>query len=255
MKYYGILLGGLILSMVFLMGCSDAADQQEAELESDTKNVLVFSKTGGWRHDSIETAQEALRGVGEAEDINFLFSEDADMFEEEFLTNFDAVIFLMTSQDVFEDHHRQAFKSYIRGGGGFVGVHSASDTEHDWPWFGALVGAYFEDHPNHPNVREAVVEVVDANHPATKMLPARWERADEWYNFYNLSDEINVLLKMDTDSYEGSGHPGNHPIAWYHEYDGGRSFYTALGHTHESYSEPLFMEHLIGGLRYAMGTE
>lgn len=135
-----------------------------------------------------------------------------------------------------------------------MGIHSASDTEYDWPWYGRLVGAYFSNHPNNPNVRDAVINVVEAGHPATEMLPERWERTDEWYNFRELPDHVNVLLTLDTDTYEGSGHPGYHPVAWYHEYDGGRAFYTALGHTIESYSEELFLKHVWGGIRYAMGS-
>jgi len=165
------------------------------------------------------------------------------------------VLFLNTTETVFEDVHRDNFQQYIQNGGGFVGVHSASDTEYDWPWYGDLVGAYFDNHPGNPNVRDAVIDVVDQSHPSTEHLPERWERADEWYNFGYFNDNVNVLLKLDTESYEGSDHPGDHPVAWYHEYDGGRAFYTALGHTKESYSETNFLKHLLGGIKYAAGIQ
>jgi type 1 glutamine amidotransferase len=115
------------------------------------------------------------------------------------------------------------------------------------------VGAYFDNHPNNPNVREAVVTKVMPEHPSVQHLDDRWRRADEWYNFGFISESINVILELDTDSYEGSDHPGDHPVSWFQEYDGGRSFYTAMGHTSETFSEPEFLEHLLHGIRFAMG--
>ncbi len=115
------------------------------------------------------------------------------------------------------------------------------------------MGAYFDNHPGNPNVREAIVDVVDSEHHSTSMLPEHWEHTDEWYNFGYRNDDVNVLLELDTESYEGSDHPGDHSIAWYHNYDGGRAFYTGLGHTKETFSDPLYLEHLLGGIKYAMG--
>ncbi len=218
-------------------------------------SILIFSKTEGWRHDSIEPGRETLISLGNAHGVTVETSEDAGVFTGENLARFDAVVFLNTSGTIFNDKHREAFQGYIRNGGGFVGIHSATVTENEWEWYIKLVGAYFTNHPDNPNVRNAVLQVMDRSHPATKALPERWERADEWYNFKDMNENVNVLITIDTDSYEGSEHPGYHPMAWYHDFDGGRSFYTALGHTIESFSEELFLKHIWGGIEYAMGRE
>ncbi|REL38158.1 ThuA domain-containing protein [Rhodohalobacter sp. SW132] len=242
-------------SLLLLSSCGDNADQQQASADSvidhPDQHILVFSKTDGWRHESIETGQEAIRQLGMEHNVGVTVTELADMFNPDTLSRFDVVVFLNTTETVFEDEHREAFKEYIQNGGGYVGVHSASDTEYDWPWYGDLVGAYFDNHP--PGIINADIQVEDHNHPSTRMLPTTWNRDDEWYNFQGFADHINVLLTLDTESYEGSDHPGHHPIAWYHEFDGGRAFYTGLGHTHESYAEDLFLDHLWGGIIYAMG--
>lgn len=248
----------LLVIILMLFGSSatnDSVQKSKTQIVENRENpsVLVFSKTEGWRHDSIEAGVEAIYQLGNENDFNVTWTEDSEHFTIESLSQYDAVIFLNTTLTIFDNDQREAFQNYIQNGGGFVGVHSAADTEYDWPWYGELVGAYFASHPNNPNVREAVVQVIDANHPSTGHLPQRWHRSDEWYNFGYMNDQTNVLLRLDTDSYEGSEHPGNHPIAWYHEYDGGRAFYTGSGHTIESFSEPHFLDHLLGGIQYAMG--
>ena len=133
-----------------------------------------------------------------------------------------------------------------------MGIHAASDTEYDWPWYGRMVGAYFDSHPNNPNVRTATLEVVNPNHPATSHLDDRWERSDEWYNFREINPDIEVLINLDEDSYEGGTNGEFHPIAWFHEYEGGRVFYTGGGHTSSSFDEPDFQQHLLGGIEYCL---
>ena len=219
----------------------------------DDARILVFTKTSGWRHSSIPFGIEALRKLGEAHGFRPDFTEDAAVFREENLRRYRAVVFLNTTRNVLNGAQQTAFERYIQAGGGFVGVHSAADTEYEWPWYGKLVGAWFANHPNHPNVRSAAVDVVDRTHPATRALPERWERSDEWYSYRSFYPAINVLAQLDEESYDGGTNGAYHPIAWYHAYDGGRAFYTGLGHTDESFSEPLFLEHLLGGIRYAMG--
>ncbi|MEX0945425.1 MAG: ThuA domain-containing protein [Balneolaceae bacterium] len=249
----------LLVSLIFTInacGQDNNPLHQIYLVEDASHSVLVFSKTMGWRHDSIEAGAETIIRLGEQNGFSVTWSEDAEYFTDSNLSNYDAIIFLNTTLTILNsDEQRSAFQRFIQNGGGFVGVHSATDTEYDWPWYGELVGAYFDNHPGNPNVREAIIDVVDSDHPSTMHLPERWQRTDEWYNFGMISDQIHVIMKLDTDSYEGSDHPGNHPVAWYQEYDGGRSFYTASGHTIESFSEPLFIEHLLGGLNYVMGIE
>lgn len=240
---------------LFLASCTNERDTVKSKVVDSDHKILIFSKTEGWRHDSIEAGHEAITKIASENNVSVTSTEDASYFTTDNLQNYEAVVFLNTTETIFNDNQREAFKNYIQSGGGFVGIHSASDTEYDWPWYNNLVGAYFESHPNNPNVREAALIVHNHNHTSTSMLPERWERADEWYNFQDLNEDVTVLISLDTDSYEGSAHPGNHPVAWFHEFDGGRSFYTALGHTIDSFSEELFLDHLWGGIEYSMGRE
>lgn len=259
MKTFTLLLS-LLLGAGVAAGCTqsheETADVKASVFQNDgDQHILLFTKTDGFRHSSIEPGIEALKKMGQDKGFSITHSEDPRIFADDKLGEFDAVVFLNTTMTLFGPEQREAFQSYIGRGGGFAGIHSATDTEYDWEWYGELVGAYFANHPGNPNVRSAIVKVADRDHLATAHLPAEWKREDEWYNFGYINPDIQVLLMLDTDSYEGSDHPGNHPISWYHEFDGGRSFYTGLGHTHESFSEELFLEHLYGGLRYAMGTD
>lgn len=254
-KIYYLLLSALFILTILLVGCGNEQGQASSgqALNNPNNHILVFSKTDGFRHDSIEAGQNALQRLGEENNVKVTVSEDAELFNADTLAQYDAVVFLNTTETLFNQDQRDAFEAYIQDGGGFVGVHSAADTEYDWPWYGDLAGAWFDNHP--PGIINADVIVQDQNHPATQSLPTEWNRDDEWYNYQGFGDHINVLMTLDTDSYEGSDHPGNHPIAWYHEYDGGRSFYTGLGHTIESYSEQHFLDHIWGGIVYAMGHE
>ncbi len=212
-------------------------------------NILVFSKTAGFRHGSIPDGIKTIKQLGARYKFTVTATEDAAVFNDESLGEFDAVVFLNTTGDVLDDTQQEAFERYIRSGGGFVGVHSATDTEYDWPWYGRLVGAYFA---GHPRIQDAVVVVHDRKHPATRHLPARWERRDEWYNFRAQPKGVTVLASLDVDSYEGST-MDPHPIAWCHRFDGGRSFYTEGGHTKASYRDPAFRQHLAGGIFWAAG--
>ncbi len=218
--------------------------------EIDKPEILVFTKTAGYRHESIEAGIEAIKKIGAENSFVVDVSENADIFTKENLTRYAAVIFLNTSGDVLDSAQQLSFEQYIRSGGGFTGIHAASDTEPDWPWFQQLVGATFK---NHPPVCKATLKVVENNHPATAMLPEIWERTDEWYNFKWRNPEVTPLILLDETSYEGGENGDYHPIAWFHEFDGGRAFYTGGGHTKETFSEPLFLQHLLGGIRYAMG--
>jgi type 1 glutamine amidotransferase len=209
--------------------------------------VLVFSKTAGFRHASIEAGIKAVRELGQLYHFDVHATEDAAVFNNANLPKYDAVVFLNTTGDVLDEAQQQAFERYVRRGGGFVGVHSATDTEYDWPWYGRLVGAWFA---GHPRIQDAVVVVQNRKHPATRHLPARWQRRDEWYNFRAQPKGVTVLASLDIDSYEGST-MDPHPIAWCHEFDGGRAFYTEGGHTKASYSDPAFRQHLVGGIFWA----
>ena len=216
-------------------------------------DVLVFSKTAAFRHDSISAGVSAIRGLGAANDFAVIATEDANQFTDANLSRYEAVVFLLTTGDVLNATQQAAFERYIAQGNGYVGVHSASDTEYSWPWYGGLVGAYFANHP--PGTAQATVKVADKVHPATAGLPERWVRTDEWYNFQtNPRGDVHVLATLDESTLSGGTMGFDHPIAWAHEYGGGRSFYTGMGHTSSSYSESLFRQHLLGGIRYAAGV-
>jgi cytochrome c len=238
----------LAVAAALLGGGSAPAASPSAELR-----VLLFTKTAGFRHDSIPTAVQALRELGARTRIQVDATEDAAVFADASLRAYDVVVFLLTTGDVLDDRQQAAFQAYVRSGGGFVGVHSASDTEHDWPWYGGLVGAYFV---RHPPIQRATLSVADPRDASTRRLPRQWTRTDEWYNFAtNPRGAVRVLATLDESTYApGEGAMGgDHPIAWSHLYDGGRAWYTAGGHTQESYSEPLFLAHLLGGVLWAAG--
>jgi hypothetical protein len=218
--------------------------------ETDALSVLVFSKTNGYRHASIPDGRAALRDLADEHGWQMTATEDSTVFRPDRLASFDVVVFLNTSGDVLGPKEQGVFRTFVEEGGGFVGVHAASDTEFDWPWYGRLVGAYFD---GHPSVQEATVRV-EARTPSTRMLPASWTRRDEWYDFRsNPRDAVQVLLAVDESTYKGGKMGDDHPIAWRHSVGDGRSWYTAGGHTKSSYRSPLFRQHLLGGLRWAAG--
>lgn len=218
-------------------------------------NLLVFSKTEGFRHASIEAGQAALQQMAQEKGFTVSFTEDANEFVEANLKKYQAVLFLNTTGDVLNRKQEEAFERYIQAGGGYVGVHAATDTEYDWYWYGRLAGAYFLDHPSDPNVQEGTMIVTDQDHPLTQGMPEQFQKVDEFYSFKNISDQINVVLRIDESTYTGGKNGDNHPMSWYQEFDGGRSFYTAMGHTDETFSEPIFLNHLWQGIQYATGGD
>jgi type 1 glutamine amidotransferase len=215
------------------------------------KAILVFSKTAGYHHASIKNGQLAIMQLGKENGFNVDTTSDASVFTKKGLSKYRAVIFLSTTGDVLNGEQQTAFEEYIKSGKGFIGIHGATDTEYDWPWYAKLVGAQFTDHPKQ---QEATLLITDNTHASTSHLPATWQRKDEWYNFKNINPDIHVVMTVDDKSYTGGKHPGSHPIAWYHEYDGGKAFYTAIGHTEESYSDNNFLQHLLGGIKYVLSN-
>ncbi len=216
------------------------------------KKVLIYSKTNGYRHQSISAGIEAIKKLGN--DNNFLVdaTEDSLDINDKKLKKYQAIIFLSTTGKVLGEAQEQALQNFIHNGGGLVGVHAATDCEYGWPWYVQMIGANFESHPQQ---QMAKLNVVDSKNIATQHLPAVWERKDEWYNFKNMNPSVNVLLKIDETSYTGGKNNNNHPMAWYHNFEGGKVFYTALGHTNESYTEPFFLQHLLGGIKYSLGVQ
>lgn len=214
----------------------------------DTARVLVYTNANGYVHASIPDGVAALTELGTSYGFTVEATDDSLAFTPERLATYAAVVFLSTSGDVLGPAQEAAFEAYIEGGGGYVGVHAASDTEYEWSGYGQIVGAYFD---NHPAIQEASLDVVDADHPATRDLPARWTRTDEWYSFRAAPTGVDVLLRLDESTYEGGTMGDDHPIAWTHAVGDGRAVYTALGHTAESYAEAAFRAHLAGAVCWA----
>jgi type 1 glutamine amidotransferase len=245
--------GLIIFTAAFLYSCGSTS-KMSAKHQS---KILVFSKTGGFHHNSIKVGNVAILKMGAQNSFGVDTTTDGSKFTTENLKRYAAVVFLSTtgqSKQLLTEDQKTAFEQYIKHGGGYVGVHAATDACYDWKWYGDLSGGYFGGHISGP----AELDVVDNNNIATKPLPAIWKRTDEWYSFKYMAPGLHTLIKLDekTCKYDAKNEKlkmGDHPIAWYHEYDGGRAFYTGLGHTDESYSEPLFLHHLLGGIKYAMG--
>jgi type 1 glutamine amidotransferase len=212
-------------------------------------DVLVFSKTAGFRHDSIPQGIQMIRDLGAANSFTVTATEDANAFNATNLAQYEAVVFLNTTGDVLSTTQQGAFENYIRAGGGYVGIHSAADTEYDWPFYGELVGAYFA---SHPAIQQATTRVENRAHAATAHLGQTWVRTDEWYNYRtNARSTARVLTTLDESTYSGGGMGADHPHTWCKSVQGGRSFYTGSGHTQGSYAEPAFRSMVLGGIRYA----
>lgn len=214
------------------------------------REVLVFHKTVDFEHNSIKTGYQTLTKMGVSHGFSVTETADAGIFESSDLVKYDLVIFLNTSGDILNEVQQQNFECFIDNGGSFFGIHSAADTEYEWEWYGRLVGAYFT---NHPEIQKAEIRVLEPTHPAVAHLPDTWTRTDEWYNYKIIQPDLKVLLNLNESTYKGGTMGKNHPIAWYQDLQGGgRSVYTGGGHTIESYSEPLFVEHLLRCILFAM---
>ena len=216
---------------------------------TNNPNVLIFTRTMAFRHESIEPGVAAIQAYLAKHEIESTHTEDTTAFTDASLSKYDAVMFLLTTGNVLAQQEEAALEKFVRSGKGFVGVHSASDTEYDWAWYGQLVGTYFE---SHGDIQQASIDKTDTINIATDHLPKRWQRTDEWYNFKQVPTQVDVLLKVDETTFLGGKHGADHPISWCHEFDGGRSFYTAMGHTVESYQDTMFLEHIRQGLMWTM---
>jgi type 1 glutamine amidotransferase len=219
-------MGRCLILLVLLAGCSTP------------KNLVVFSKTAGYRHDSIPNGIEAIRSIGEDLGYTVVATEDASMIIDE---TYDVLVFLSPTGDVLNEKQQQHLQSFVEQGGGFVGIHSATNCEEEFAWYcDTLVCAIFAFHRQ---IKPLEVHVVDGNHPSTRHLQDPWNRTDEWYNYDRVPKNVTVLLEIEDED-------GRRPIAWCRSIKQGRSFYTGGGHTKESYAEPQFLMHLKGGIEW-----
>lgn len=213
--------------------------------------VLIVNKVAGFRHANIPSGTLAL--VKLCKDLGYGVDTTSDtrIFRDETLLPYSAIIFFGTTGDILNRSEEVAMERFIQSGGGFVGIHSATDTEKYWTWYTKLVGGMFD---KHPAVQKATLNIKSHEHASTSDIKDNtWTRTDEWYNFTQINKETKVLVTIDEKSYEGGSMGADHPITWFHEYDGGRSWYTAMGHTEESFVEAAFLKHVAGGIRYAVG--
>lgn len=219
--------------------------------EAPPVRVLIFCKTAGFHHNSIPAGIKAIERLGMQNGFRCDTTTDSLQFNKRNLKKYAAVIFLNTTGNVLNEEQQKVFEQYIHSGKGFVGIHAASDTEFDWPWYNQLVGAYFSSHPKQ---QQALLQIKNQSFNGMAALPAQWSRWDEWYNFKDTHwDKVKVLITLDEKSIEGGTNGDFHPVSWYRDFDGGRSFYTAMGHTDETYVDNLFLKHLLGGIQYAIG--
>ena len=239
----------LVLAALASTACQDARQAPDAP-----SRVLVYSAVNpaGFRHTSIPTGVQFLQALGAAHGFGVDATEDPSTFSPGTLAGFRAAVFLNTNGDVLDDPQRAALQAYVEGGGGWLGVHSAADTEHAWPWYGTLLGgdAWFVIHPP---IQAATVVAENLDHPAAAALPASFAFTDEWYNYlHDPRPFVTVLLSLDETSYApGSGAMGaSHPITWSHDVGQGRAFYTNMGHQEATYADPLFQALLLAGLRW-----
>ena len=237
----------LVLAMICALLITSCGNKRDGK-----PKVLVFSKTMGFKHASIPAGMAAIEKLGSENGFEVDTTKNAEMFNEDNLKQYAAIIFLSTTGNILDAKQEAAFERYIQAGGGYVGVHAAADTEYDWGWYNKLAGAQFLSHP--AGTPEADFIIKDNGHISTKMFTdSVWHRTDELYNYKRINPDVNVLMTLDESTYEGGENGDFHPIAWYHDFDGGRAFYTGGGHTDESFSEELFLKHLLGGIQYAIG--
>lgn len=223
------------------------------------KRILIYTHNGkGYVHDNLSASVEALKKLCAENGYESEATDDPSVFTPEKLKTFSCIIFSSTNNEAFDtEAQRQAFVEYTHGGGGFVGIHSASGSERQWPWFWAMLGGKFV---RHPELQKFTLKVVDTKHPATNFLGAQWQWEDECYYTNQLNPDIHVLLAADlttiTDDkkneYPGAVFGNYFPISWCHEFEGGRQFYTALGHKSEYYKDPTFLKHVLGGIQWTL---
>jgi len=246
----------IILLGMFFLSCS------MTYTGSSGKKVLIYTKNGeGYVHDNIPQSVKTLKELCKEQEISYQVSDDPEIFDANFAEEFDAVIFSNTNNEAFDNEdQRKVFKDFIQNGGGFVGIHSACGSEREWPWFWAMIGGKFM---RHPPFQPFDIKIIDDNHPSTDFLPDTWKWEDECYFINHLNPDINVLIAVDLNTIEDEEmekYPGDtfgdlFPLAWYHEYDGGREFFTALGHDPEHYKDDNFRQHLTGGILWALNVK
>jgi len=245
-KKFHLTLFVLLFAGIFMLPAASFGQQFKA---------LIFSKTQGFRHQSVPEGVAALKKLASKHRFQVYATEDASVFTEKGLADYDVIIMMSTTGNIFNDEQKAAFEAFVRSGKGVVGIHSAADTEYSWEWYNKMMGGQFNHHPHQQTAR---MKVVDQNHPSTYHLNENWLFTDEWYEYKNFNTDVNILIQLDETTYDVGtvrGKPAGmgdvHPIAWYHEFESGRVFYTGLGHVEEAFEDDAFLNHVYGGIWYA----
>lgn len=247
-----ILWGSLVVH-----GNSNFAEQPNPDPKKP--HILIYTKNGeGYVHNNISSSIKALKKLLDENNMTYLASEDPALFTSNNLEKFDLLIFSNTNNEAFDtDLQRVAFQKYIQNGGGFVGIHSASGSERDWPWFWAMLGGKFFRHSSFQTFN---VVKIDPDHPSATPVPNYWQREDESYYLKELNPDIHIILATDLtsitddklDEYPGNTFGKYFPVTWHHHFDGGHQWYTSLGHSVEHYEDPVFMNHILGGIQWVL---
>ncbi|RYD56058.1 MAG: ThuA domain-containing protein [Sphingobacteriales bacterium] len=235
----------LLLIPVFLLGCKHETLTPPAQ----PKRILLVTKTQGFRHESIADGISMFRQIADTPQYVLTHTEMTDSFTKTYLARYQLIILLNTTGNLFTTPQKEALIEFVRAGGSVLGIHAASDAEYDWPWYNQMLGAWFSDHPA---IQEADCEVVMPGHVSAGGIPLIWKRTDEWYNFKSLQPDNRVVINLKESTYTGGKHGTDHPISWYREFEGGRIFYTGMGHTSETYSDPLFRQHIKGAMDWLL---
>ncbi len=240
---------------IFLIACAGLSSPVTAQKQF---KALLVTTTKGWHHESLHYGVLAIKDLAVKNFFDVTLFEDPNSFTDKNLEQYQVVIFLNTTGDIFDSAQQKVMERFIESGKGYVGIHSASDTEYDWDWYTKLVGRMFHIHPT---IQTAKLNVLDANFPGMQGFTGNKLWTEEWYEFGpEKTTGLNYILAVDESSYnpkvqwgekKGEGMGKLHPVAWYHNYDGGRAFYTALGHMPTDFSNPDFLNHLYAGIFWA----
>ena len=247
--FRSVLVSILFSTILLFVSCKEKEPIIITDPGPALKNTLILTKTAGYRHSSIEAGMEMFRQYALGWQLNPTYAGNTEAFTGSGLAPYSLIVLLNTTGDLFDKTAQQALQAYIRNGGRLLAIHAATDAEYDWPWYGEMLGAWFS---NHPEIQEATCKINLPQHMAAAGLPAEWQRTDEWYNFKELKADNETVISIDEQTYTGGVHGNNHPISWGRTFEGGKIFYTAMGHTENTYSEPLFIQHIGGAIAWLM---
>lgn len=239
----------LLLLVVFLFSCKreNKNTYPPQPVTAGKSKIFILTETKGYRHESIEAGLAMFNKRADDWRVEISHAEESAVMKEQDIKEYDIIVLLNSTGNIFTEEEQALLEEYLAAGGAILGIHAAADAEYDWPWYGQMLGGWFR---SHPEIQEAKCLVADGNHPVATGLPAVWERTDEWYNFKHLSHDNKVILLLDESTYSGGIHGDYHPISWCREWGGGRIFYTGMGHTAETYSEPLFQTHIQNAIQW-----